>query len=96
MDEVEDDVGTVTDKSAVAKQDENTQHRTNDVSMTETESIREDRTLTDHLNKRLLEHFMQRLDGNDPSFPKVGRIDTSDPEDDLSDGVHKMEMDKNN
>ena len=68
---------------------------TNGAAIAETEHTREDRTLTDHLNKRLLEHFMQRLDKNDPSFPKVGRIDTSDPEDDLSNGVHKIEMNKN-
>lgn len=80
--------------AAAAQQDQNT-HSNNDSSVTEAESTREDRTLTDHLNKRLLEQFMQRLDGNDPSFPKVDRIDTSDPEDDLNNDVHKIEMNKN-
>lgn len=89
MDKAED---METDEPIVPQQDQNT-HCNNDVS--ETERTREDRTLTDHLNKRLLEHFMERLDRNDPSFPKVDRIDTSDHEDDLSNGVHKIEMNKN-
>jgi len=69
------------------------------VNKMETEQpTREDRSLTDHLNKRLLEHFMQKLDSNDPSFPKVGRIDTSEPEEDnenLSNGVQHLEVKSN-
>lgn len=90
MDKAED---METDGPEDLQQDNNVEC-TNGESVTEAEPTREDRTLTDHLNRRLLEHFMQRLDGNDPSFPKVDRIDTSDPEDDLSDGVHKIEMNK--
>lgn len=92
MDERVEDMAV--DEPAHSQQDGDA-HCSNDVSVTETEPTREDRTLTDHLNKRLLEHFMQRLDNNDPFFPKVDRIDTSDPEDDLSNGVHKIEMNKN-
>lgn len=92
MDKAED---METDEPSAAPQQDQGTHCNNDVSVTETEPTREDRTLTDHLNKRLLEQFMQRLDSNDPSFPKVDRIDTSDPEDDLSNGVHKIEMNQN-
>ena len=91
MDKTED---METDEPVNLQQDQNVQG-TNGTSVTEAEVTREDRTLTDHLNRRLLEHFMQRLDGNDPSFPKIDRIDTSDPEDDISNGVHKIEMNKN-
>ena len=70
-----------------------------DVNKKETEQpTREDRSLTDHLNKRLLEHFMQKLDSNDPSFPKVGRIDTSEPKEDsesLSNDVQHLEVNSN-
>ena len=83
-----------TDQPGAVQQDQSTRSN-NEVAVAESEPIREDRTLTDHLNRRLLEQFMQRLDSNDPSFPKVDRIDTSDPEDDLSNGVHKIEMNKN-
>jgi len=97
MDKVEDAREDMETDQSVVPQPDGIIHRAgaNDISITETEPTREDRTLTDHLNKRLLEQFMQRLDRNDPSFPKVGRIDTSDPEDDLSNGVHKIEMNKN-
>ena len=92
MDKAED---MEVDKPANLKQDQDQSVQcNNNSSVTETEPVREDRTLTDHLNRRLLEHFMQRLDSNDPSFPKVDRIDTSDLED-LSNGVHKIEMNKN-
>ena len=83
-----------TDQPGAVQQDQGT-HSNNDTAVTEAEPTREDRTLTDHLNRRLLEHFMQRLDGNDPSFPQVDRIDTSDPEEELNNGVHKVELNKN-
>ena len=91
MDKAED---MEVDKPANLQQGQSVQC-SNNLSVTETEPAREDRTLTDHLNRRLLEHFMQRLDSNDPSFPKVDRIDTSDHEENLSNGVHKIEMNKN-
>ena len=95
MDKAEDRAEDMETDEPVDLQQAKNVHCTNDKSVTEAEPTREDRTLTDHLNRRLLEHFMQRLDGNDPSFPKVNRIDTSDSENDLSNGVHKIEMNKN-
>ena len=91
---------TMVDGSTVPKDDHvnSSSCSKDDVSKMEVEqSTREDRTLTDHLNKRLLEQFMQKLDSNDPSFPKVGRIDTSEPEDDenLRNGVQQLEMNSN-
>lgn len=93
MDKAAEDMET--GEPVAYSQDLDTHCSTNDVAAVETEPTREDRTLTDHLNRRLLEHFMQRLDGNDPSIPTVGRIDTSDPEENLSNDVHKIEMNKN-
>ena len=49
----------------------------------EAETQRVEITQTDHLNKRLLSSFLERLNqvAHDGGFPVVGRIDTSDPSD---------------
>jgi len=91
---------TVVDSSTAPKGDHDASSSSSkeDIGKVEEQPTREDRTLTDHLNKRLLEHFMQKLDSNDPSFPKVGRIDTSEPkvDENLSNGVRQLEMNSNN
>ena len=40
-------------------------------------------TQTDHLNKRLLDSFLQRLNQVNSGLPAVQRIDTADPEEDM-------------
>ncbi|XP_077441197.1 uncharacterized protein LOC144063096 [Vanacampus margaritifer] len=41
----------------------------------ETPRVEEERTLTDHLNKRLLSSFLEKLNQNDLALPGVERLD---------------------
>lgn len=74
------------DPCVLQEKTENTQEQNGtDRETGEENSEKVEITQTDHLNRRLLSSFLDRINQLDASggFPVVARIDTTDPEDDL-------------